>query len=262
MINLEDNNLNYFISSPESFEIEPYMAMPEEGEDGAIKETDDTQSEDNVVEETSEDVKEEEPEVESVGDKEEKKLDESSEEVSEEINVETEDTAKAATEEPEVESVEDKEEKKLDESSEEVSEEINVETEDSHVPVEMKPEEVAHLSRQSKIIQATYGDIRKDLPQFNSGDTISVGYRVIEGNRSRVQIFEGVVIKISSGHGLDKTFTVRKISGGVGVERIFPFHSPNIESIKVLKEGKVRRAKLYYLRGLKGKATRIKDRIN
>ena len=158
MINLEDNNLNYFISSPESFEIEPYMAMPEEGEDGAIKETDDTQSEDNVVEETSEDVKEEEPEVESV---------------------------------------EDKEEKKLDESSEEVSEEINVETEDSHVPVEMEPEEVAHLSRQSKIIQATYGDIRKDLPQFNSGDTISVGYRVIEGNRSRVQIFEGVVIKIS-----------------------------------------------------------------
>jgi len=223
MINLEDNNLNYFISSPESFEIEPYMAMPEEEEDGVIKETDDTQSEDNVVEETSEDVKEEEPEVESV---------------------------------------EDKEEKKLDESSEEVSEEINVETEDSHVPVEMKPEEVAHLSRQSKIIQATYGDIRKDLPQFNSGDTISVGYRVIEGNRSRVQIFEGVVIKISSGHGLDKTFTVRKISGGVGVERIFPFHSPNIESIKVLKEGKVRRAKLYYLRGLKGKATRIKDRIN
>ena len=125
----------------------------------------------------------------------------------------------------------------------------------------MDPEEAAHLAMQTKIVQATYGDIRKDLPEFRSGDTISVGYRVIEGSRSRVQSFEGVVIKISSGHGLDKTFTVRKISGGIGVERIFPFHSPNIESIKVLKEGKVRRAKLYYLRGLKGKGTRIKERV-
>ena len=91
MINLENNNLEYFVGDPEDPDIESYMAMPEEGEDGAIKETDDTQSEDNVVEETSEDVKEEEPEIESVEDKEEKKLDESSEEVSEEINVETED---------------------------------------------------------------------------------------------------------------------------------------------------------------------------
>ena len=272
MINLENNNLDYFVGDPEDSDIESYMAMPEEGEDVTTKKTDDTQSEDTTIEETSEDVKVEETAVE-----------EAPEDVKvEELEVETENTAKAATEEPEVESVEDKEEKNLDESSEEVAEtedvlgkveesvepvdektdkETTPETEDSPAPIEMDPEEAAHLAMQTKIVQATYGDIRKDLPQFHSGDTISVGYRVIEGSRSRVQIFEGVVIKISAGHGLDKTFTVRKISGGIGVERIFPFHSPNIESVKVLKEGKVRRAKLYYLRGLKGKATRIKDRI-
>ena len=234
MINLENNNLDYFVGDPEDSDIESYMAMPEEGEDVTTKKTDDAQSEDTTIEETSE--------------------------------VETENASEASTEKPEVESVEDKEEKNLDEPSEEVSEESDAveevaETEDSPAPIEMDPEEAAHLAMQTKIVQATYGDIRKDLPQFHSGDTISVGYRVIEGSRSRVQIFEGVVIKISAGHGLDKTFTVRKISGGIGVERIFPFHSPNIESVKVLKEGKVRRAKLYYLRGLKGKATRIKDRI-
>ena len=296
MINLENNNLDYFVGDPEDSDIASYMAMPEEGEDVTTKKTDDTQSEDTTIEETSEDVKVEEtevetenpseaskekPEVGSVEDKEEKSLDEPSEEVSEEsdaveeapedvkveeLEVKTENTTKATTEEPEVESVEDKEEKNLDESNEEVYEESGAveevaETEDSPAPIEMDPEEAAHLAMQTKIVQATYGDIRKDLPQFHSGDTISVGYRVIEGSRSRVQIFEGVVIKISAGHGLDKTFTVRKISGGIGVERIFPFHSPNIESVKVLKEGKVRRAKLYYLRGLKGKATRIKDRI-
>ena len=124
----------------------------------------------------------------------------------------------------------------------------------------MDPETAAKMAMQTKVVQATYSDIRNDLSKFRSGDTISVGYRVIEGSRSRIQSFDGVVIKISSGHGLDKTFTVRKISGGIGVERIFPFHSPNIESIKVLKEGKVRRAKLYYLRSRKGKATRIKEK--
>ena len=126
--------------------------------------------------------------------------------------------------------------------------------------VHIDPEEAAKIAMQTRIVQATYTDMRNDLPIFRSGDKISIGYRVIEGDRSRIQNFEGVVIKISSGHGLDKTFTVRKISGGIGVERIFPFHSPNIESIKVLKEGKVRRAKLYYLRSRKGKATRIKER--
>ena len=111
-----------------------------------------------------------------------------------------------------------------------------------------------------KILQATQNDLKKDLPQFQSGDTVSVGVKVIEGTRSRVQTFEGVVIAISAGGGINKTFTVRKISNGVGVERIFPIHSPNLETIKVVKRGKVRRAKLYYLRNLKGKAARIKER--
>ena len=124
----------------------------------------------------------------------------------------------------------------------------------------MDPETAAKMAMQTKVVQATYTDIRNDLPKFRSGDTISVGYRVIEGSRSRIQSFDGVVIKISSGHGLDKTFTVRKISGGIGVERIFPVHSPNIQSIKVLKAGNVRRAKLYYLRSRKGKATRIREK--
>jgi large subunit ribosomal protein L19 len=111
-----------------------------------------------------------------------------------------------------------------------------------------------------KVLQATQGDLNTDLPQFQSGDTVSVGVKVIEGTRSRVQTFEGVVIAISAGGGIDKTFTVRKISNGVGVERIFPIHSPNLETIKVVKRGKVRKAKLYYLRNLKGKAARIKER--
>jgi len=111
-----------------------------------------------------------------------------------------------------------------------------------------------------KVLQATQKDLKTDLPQFQSGDTVSVGVKVIEGTRSRVQTFEGVVIAISAGGGINKTFTVRKISNGVGVERIFPIHSPNLETIKVVKRGKVRRAKLYYLRNLKGKASRIKER--
>jgi large subunit ribosomal protein L19 len=111
-----------------------------------------------------------------------------------------------------------------------------------------------------KVLQATQNDLKTDLPQFQSGDTVSVGVKVIEGTRSRVQTFEGVVIAISAGGGINKTFTVRKISNGVGVERIFPIHSPNLETIKVVKRGKVRRAKLYYLRNLKGKASRIKER--
>ena len=112
----------------------------------------------------------------------------------------------------------------------------------------------------NKVMNAVSDYIREDLPSFRSGDTVNVGVKVVEGSKSRVQNFEGVVIAISSGGGLDKTFTVRKISNGVGVERIFPLNSPNIDSIKVLKKGKVRRAKLYYLRELKGKAARIKER--
>ena len=113
-----------------------------------------------------------------------------------------------------------------------------------------------------KIIEATNNELKENLPQFRSGDTVSVGVKVIEGDKSRVQQFEGTVIAISPGKGTSKTFTVRKISNGIGVERIFPFHSPNLDTIEVLKKGKVRRAKLYYLRDRIGKAARVKERKN
>ena len=112
----------------------------------------------------------------------------------------------------------------------------------------------------NKVRDAVSEYLKNDIPTFRSGDTINVGVKVVEGNKSRVQNFEGVVIAISSGGGMDKTFTIRKISNGVGVERIFPIHSPNLDYIKVVKHGKVRRAKIYYLRNLKGKAARIKER--
>ena len=103
--------------------------------------------------------------------------------------------------------------------------------------------------------------VGKELPKFKSGDTVTVAYRIVEGNKERVQQFRGDVIRIS-GHQEKKRFTVRKISGGVGVERIFPMDSPFIEEIIVNKVGKVRRAKLYYLRDLTGKATKIKEKKN
>lgn len=96
-------------------------------------------------------------------------------------------------------------------------------------------------------------------PKFKAGDTITVAYKIIEGDKERIQLFRGVVIKIS-GHGDQKRFTVRKMSGTVGVERIFPINSPAIDSITVNKVGKVRRAKLYYLRALTGKKARIKEK--
>jgi large subunit ribosomal protein L19 len=99
----------------------------------------------------------------------------------------------------------------------------------------------------------------KEFPEFRSGDTISVAYKIVEGNKERIQVFRGVVIRIS-GHGDQKRFTVRKMSGTVGVERIFPISSPNIDSIKLEKRGKVRRSKLYYLRSLTGKKARIKEK--
>lgn len=110
----------------------------------------------------------------------------------------------------------------------------------------------------NKILDSIKDELKEDIPQFKSGDTVTVGVKVIEGEKSRIQLFKGVVIAISAGSGSSKTFTVRKISNGVGVERIFPIHSPNIDSLKVIKEGKVRRAKLYYLRDRKGKAARVK----
>lgn len=100
---------------------------------------------------------------------------------------------------------------------------------------------------------------KKELPSFKSGDTITVAYRIKEGNKERIQQYRGVVIKIS-GEGAKKRFTVRKMSDNIGVERIFPLESPFIDSIVVNKYGKVRRAKLYYLRGLTGKKARIKER--
>ncbi|QQR97710.1 MAG: 50S ribosomal protein L19 [Sphingobacteriales bacterium] len=97
-------------------------------------------------------------------------------------------------------------------------------------------------------------------PKFKAGDNVSVHYKIKEGNKERIQIFRGDVIQ-EKGTGVNKTFTVRKISNGVGVERIFPYFSPNIDKVEVNKVGKVRRAKIFYIRELKGKASRIKEKI-
>jgi large subunit ribosomal protein L19 len=101
--------------------------------------------------------------------------------------------------------------------------------------------------------------LRDDIPDFRAGDTIKVHVKVIEGNRSRIQVFQGVVIRRHGG-GIGETFTVRKVSFGVGVERTFPVHTPIVEKIEVLTRGDVRRAKLYYLRDLRGKAAKIKEK--
>ena len=114
----------------------------------------------------------------------------------------------------------------------------------------------------NKILDSMQDDIKQDIPEFRSGDTVSIGVKVTEGEKSRIQIFKGLVIAISAGSGMGKTFTVRKVSNGVGVERIFPLHSPNLDSIDVVKKGKVRRAKLYYLRNRQGKAAKVKEIIN
>jgi large subunit ribosomal protein L19 len=103
------------------------------------------------------------------------------------------------------------------------------------------------------------GSLRPDLPDFRPGDTLKVHVRVVEGNKSRIQVFQGVVIRRQGG-GVRATFTVRKVSYGVGVERTFPLHTPVIEKIEVVTRGDVRRAKLYYLRDLRGKKARIKEK--
>jgi len=110
-----------------------------------------------------------------------------------------------------------------------------------------------------KIGALVAGDLKTEIPEFQAGDTVAVHTKVREGDKERIQIFEGVVIKRKSS-GIDSTFTVRKISNGIGVERIFPLHSPNVEKVVRLRAGKVRRSKLYYLRGLRGKAARIAER--
>lgn len=107
-----------------------------------------------------------------------------------------------------------------------------------------------------QLVEQSY--LRNDIPNFKAGDSINVHYKVKEGNKERVQLFEGVVIRVNGG-SVAKTFTVRKVSNGVGVERIIPINSPLIDKIEVLKIGKVRRSKLYYLRGLSGKKARIKE---
>ena len=112
----------------------------------------------------------------------------------------------------------------------------------------------------NKIIEAVESEyMAKVVPSFRSGDTVRVNFRIVEGNKERVQPYEGVVIKIHRG-GVGSTFTVRKVVGDVGVERTFPLYSPRIDSIELKRSGRVRRAKLFYLRALRGKDTRIRER--
>ena len=113
---------------------------------------------------------------------------------------------------------------------------------------------------QQLINDLTKEQLKTDLPEFKAGDTVKVHVRIIEGSRERIQVFEGVVIKRRGG-GISETFTVRKISYGVGVERTFPVHTPKIEKIDVTRRGRVRRAKLYYLRDRVGKAAKVKERV-
>jgi large subunit ribosomal protein L19 len=118
---------------------------------------------------------------------------------------------------------------------------------------------VQHQEEQMDLLrEVTQDQLRSDVPEFRSGDTIRVHVRLNEGNKERIQVFEGLVIARKHG-GINETLTVRKISSGVGVERIFPLHSPNVAKIEVVRHGRVRRAKLYYIRELRGKAARIRE---
>lgn len=113
--------------------------------------------------------------------------------------------------------------------------------------------------KQNQLIEKiTSNQLRNDIPDFRPGDTVRVHARIVEGSRERIQVFEGVVIK-RHGAGISATYTVRKISSGIGVERTFPLHSPRVDKIEVVRYGHVRRNKLYYLRSLNGKAARIKE---
>jgi large subunit ribosomal protein L19 len=118
-------------------------------------------------------------------------------------------------------------------------------------------EEAAFMTNAIDAVAATAA--RTDIPEFRAGDTLKVYVRVVEGNRSRIQLFQGVCIRVQ-GSGIGRTFTVRKVSFGVGVERTFPLHTPIIDRIEVATRGDVRRAKLYYLRNLRGKAAKIKEK--
>ncbi|MBQ1698259.1 MAG: 50S ribosomal protein L19 [Bacteroidales bacterium] len=110
-----------------------------------------------------------------------------------------------------------------------------------------------------KVVEEQYS-LKREWPRFNSGDTVTVSYKIVEGNKERIQQFRGVVIQ-RKGAGISATFTVRKMSGNIGVERIFPVESPFIDKVEVNKKGKVRRARIYYVRELTGKKARIKEKI-
>ncbi|HTE30070.1 MAG TPA: 50S ribosomal protein L19 [Chryseolinea sp.] len=112
-----------------------------------------------------------------------------------------------------------------------------------------------------KLVEQEFAKVRETLPVFRPGDTVNVHVKIKEGNKERVQQFQGTVIQRKGGSTAGETFTVRKVSNGVGVERIFPLISPTIDKIEVVKEGRVRRAKLYYLKGKQGKAARIREKI-
>ena len=124
-----------------------------------------------------------------------------------------------------------------------------------HLAVEVSPQGAVLTAAEGGAASAK----RDDVPDFRAGDTLKVHVKVVEGNRSRVQVFQGVCIRVQ-GSGIGRTFTVRKVSFGVGVERTFPLHSPIFEQIEIVTRGDVRRAKLYYLRNLRGKAAKIKER--
>ena len=117
------------------------------------------------------------------------------------------------------------------------------------------------MSELLKIVQQEYQETRTKYPDFRAGDTINVHVKIREGNKERIQQFQGTVIQRKNASTNGETFTVRKVSNGVGVERIFPLLSPSIEKIEVIRSGKVRRARIYYLRGRQGKAARIKERM-
>ena len=112
------------------------------------------------------------------------------------------------------------------------------------------------------IVKEEYKEARSKHPSFAPGDTINVHYKIKEGNKERIQQFQGTVMAINNRNSNGESFTVRKVSGDIAVERIFPILTPNVEKIEVLRKGKVRRAKLYYLRGRKGKAARIKEKLS
>ena len=118
-------------------------------------------------------------------------------------------------------------------------------------------ENIENADWQGLVDKINEKQLRNDIPDFRAGDSVRVYVKVVEGTRERIQLFEGVVIK-RKGSGIQATYTVRKVSNGVGVERIFPLHSPRVDKIEVVRQGHVRRAKLYYLRDLQGKAARIR----